>query len=244
MFASAAPRGGVRWLEPGRRRRRGVSLRPIAALAIIVLIGGGVALFLRSRHDQSAKLKDAAAQFAAAWSHRDAKAMWAQLSARSRRQYPSARFAAGYRAADRAATVTAVHAGPVGEPHDGRVRVPVTVDTRNFGPLTGAITLPVVVEGDEGRVVWAPHLRLPGLRPGDAVRRRVLSRPRRAAVLAADGRRLDREPTAAAIVGRPPAGGKPGTGIEGAYDERLGGRPGAAPRLGGPGGPRRGPQRG
>jgi penicillin-binding protein A len=233
MFASSAPRGGVRWLEPGRRRRRGVSLRPVAALVIVLLIGGAAAVYLYTRHDETAKLDEAGQKFAAAWSKRDTKAMWATLSARSRREFPRERFAASYRAADRTATVTAVRAGPAREVSHGRVRVPVTVDTRIFGTLKGTVTLPVVVEDGEGRVVWAPHLRLPGLRPGDAVRRRVLSRPQRAAVLAADGRRLDREPTAAAIAGQPPTDEKPGTGIEGAYDERLGGRPGAELRFGG-----------
>ncbi len=233
MFASSAPRGGVRWLEPGRRRRRGVSLRPVVALVIVLLIGGAAAVYLYTRHDETAKLEDAGQKFSAAWSKRDTKAMWATLAARSRREYPLDRFAASYRAADRTATVTAVRAGPAGKVHDGTIRVPVTVDTRNFGTLKGAVTLPVVVEDGEGRVVWAPHLRLPGLRPGDAVRRRVLASTQRAAVLAADGRRLDRVPSAAGIVGRPPEGDKPGTGIEGAYDERLGGRPGAELRFGG-----------
>jgi hypothetical protein len=233
MFASSAPRGGVRWLEPGRRRRRGVSLRPIAALVIILLIGGGAAVFLRSRHDETMRLQDAAKDFVTAWNRGDERAMWPLLSARARREYPREQFLASYRAANRAATVTGVQAGPVGSLQDGRVRVPVIVRTRLFGTLKGVVTLPVVVEGDRGRVVWAPHLRLPGLRPGDAVRRRVLSRPQRAAVLAADGLRLDREPTAAGILGHPPEGDKPGTGIEGAYDDRLGGRPGAELRFGG-----------
>ena len=109
----------------------------------------------------------------------------------------------------------------------------MTVDTRVFGTLRGVVTLPVVVEDGEGRVVWSPHLRLPGLRPGDAVRRRGarLARggrpcwPPTGAVSTASRR-------AAGIVGKPPAGDKPGTGIEGAYDERLGGRPGAELRFG------------
>jgi hypothetical protein len=233
MFASSAPRGGVRWLEPGRRRRRGVSLRPIAALVIILLIGGGAAVYLYTRHDETTKLEDAAANFTAAWSKRDTNAMWATLAARSQREFPRDRFTASYRAAYRTATVKAVHAGPPAKLEGGSVRVPVTVDTRNFGPLKGTVTLPVVVEDGEGRVVWAPHLRLPGLRPGDAVRRRVLVSTHRASVLGPDGRRLANEPTAAAIVGTPPSGDKPGTGIEGAYDERLGGRPGAELRFGG-----------
>jgi penicillin-binding protein A len=233
MFASSAPRGGVRWLEPGRRRRRSLSWKPIAALVVVLLIGGATAVFLRSRHDEKAKQKEAAQSFAAAWSKRDRDAMWALLSARSQRQYPHARFDASVRSADRTATVTAVKAGPVGEPKDGKVQVPVTVKTRIFGTLSGTVTLPVVDEDGEGKVVWAPHLRLPGLRPGDAVRRRVLAPTQRASVLAADGRSLDRVPSAAGILGHPPEGDKPGTGIEGAYDARLGGKPGAELRFGG-----------
>src|SRR5262245_59062922 len=111
MFASSAPRGGVRWLEPGRRRRRGVSLRPVAALVIILVIGGGAAVYLYTRHDETTKLEDAAANFTAAWSKLDTNAMWATLSARSQREFPRERFTASYRAADRTATVTGVRAG-------------------------------------------------------------------------------------------------------------------------------------
>jgi len=232
MFASSAPRS-VRWLEPGRRRRRTVSWRPIAVLLIVLLAAGAAAWFLRSRHNESTRLQNAAAGFADAWNRRDTAAMWALLSARSRREYPRERFGTSYRAADRAATVTAVRAGPAGEPRDGIVAIPVTVTTRLFGTLHGRVWVPVASEGGSGRVVWAPHLRLPGLRAGDAVRRRTRSRPTRAAVLAADGRRLDREPSGVGIVGHPPQGDKPGTGIDGAYDERLGGTPGAELRFGG-----------
>jgi cell division protein FtsI/penicillin-binding protein 2 len=71
-------------------------------------------------------------------------------------------------------------------------------------------------------VVWSRALRLPGLRAEEAVQRRILRQPRRASVLAANGRRLASEPTAAAIA----------SGLERMYDERLGGRPGAQLRFG------------
>ena len=79
-----------------------------------------------------------------------------------------------------------------------------------------------------GRRAW----RLPGLRDGENVRRRVLERPARRPILAADGSRLEAEPTMAPIIGTPPAGGEPGSGLQALYDQRLGGRPGAELRFG------------
>ena len=103
----------------------------------------------------------------------------------------------------------------------------VAVRTRLFGTLRGRIALPVTRVGERVGVRWRPYLRLPGLRPGERVRRTIRATPQRASVLAADGRRLDREPTAAAIAGKPPAGDEPGSGLERAYNDRLAGRPSA-----------------
>jgi penicillin-binding protein A len=112
------------------------------------------------------------------------------------------------------------------------VAVPVVVRTRLFGALRGTLSLPLREEEGEVRVDWGPHLRLPGLRRGEQVRRRILRRPRRAALLAADGSRLAAEPTAAALAGQAPAGGDPGSGLEARFDRRLGGTPGAELRFG------------
>jgi cell division protein FtsI/penicillin-binding protein 2 len=79
---------------------------------------------------------------------------------------------------------------------------------------------------------WSPGWRLPGLRDGENVRRHVLQRPTRRPILAADGSRLEAEPTLAGITGTLPAGGEPGTGLQALYDERLGGRPGAELHFG------------
>jgi cell division protein FtsI/penicillin-binding protein 2 len=86
--------------------------------------------------------------------------------------------------------------------------------------------------GDRARVHWRPYLRLPGLRRGESVKRRVFRHPHRAAILAADGRRLDRISGTAGIVGTAPGGDSPGSGLERRYDARLGGRPGAELRYG------------
>ncbi len=102
--------------------------------------------------------------------------------------------------------------------------------TRDFGELRGTMTFKIDERDDKTYLDWAPELRLPGLREGERVRRRVLERTTRRAILAADGSRL--ESSAAGLVGSPPAGGEPGSGLEALYDQRLGGRPGAELRFG------------
>jgi cell division protein FtsI/penicillin-binding protein 2 len=231
MFASAPPRrSSVAWLEPGRRRRRGSDGIPWRAIGIAVLVlavVGGAAYYVINRKHQADMRRDAAQSFVGAWARGDERAMWATLDAHSRAAYPRGRFQRLYGSANDAATVTAVRVGKLTGPKDGAYSAPVAVATRLFGTLRGTVQLPVHDEDNGARIAWAPHLRLPGLRSGEAVRRRVLARPQRAAVLGADGRRLDANPATAAIAGRPPSAGNPGSGLERMFDARLAGRPGA-----------------
>ncbi|MEA2255941.1 MAG: penicillin-binding protein [Solirubrobacteraceae bacterium] len=235
MFSSApSRRSGVAWIEPGRRRRRSARHRPLLALVLLLVAAAVVAAVvvvgeLRHRQDQR---RAVAARFVTAWTRGDERAMWSALDARSQRAYPLARFQGLYDSAQHAATVTSVRAGAVPRPRGGRVTVPVAVATTLFGTLRGPLVLAVHDEGGGARVAWAPHLRLPGLRAGESVRRRVLQTPRRASVLGADGRSMAQDPATAAIAGRAPAGSDPGTGLERLYDRRLAGRPGAELRFG------------
>jgi penicillin-binding protein A len=231
MFASAPPRrSSVAWLEPGRSRRRGrrgVPWRGILAVLAVLAVAGGAAWFVISRDRAADRRRDVAQRYAKAWASGDERAMWNTLDARSRKAYPVARFRRLYRTADDAATTTGVRIGRITGPDGDSYSVPVAVATRDFGTLRGTVQLPVHDEDDGARVAWVPHLRLPGLRAGEAPKRRILVRPQRAAVLSADGRRLDGVPAAAAIVGRAPVGDDPGSGLERLFDARLAGRPGA-----------------
>ena len=235
VFASRPSYGrSAMWLEPGSmRRRRGPRrfLAPLmAVLALAAAIAAVVYVVLGTRNNDP---RPAAAQkFAAAWAKGDRVAMRNLLDDDTKKAYSQKRFNATYRAAERAATVTGVRTGKVQKTRGGRFVVPVAVRTRVFGTLRGVVVLPMVQAGGEGRVRWRPFLRLPGLRPGESVTRRVLSRPHRAAILAADGRRLDRLSGTAGIVGTAPGGDSPGSGLERRYDQRLGGRPGAELRYG------------
>jgi penicillin-binding protein A len=233
VFAGPSYGRSAMWLEPGARRRRGPRrlLPPLVALLALGLVAGAAAYIVLGPREEDQR-REAAQQFATAWAKKDHAGMWKLLDEETQKRYPLKRFNATYRAAERAATVSAVRTGPVRSASGDRLLVPVRVRTRNFGTLRGTMSLPVISTDDGARVRWRPFLRLPGLRPGERVRRRVLSRPKRAAILAADGRRLARIAAASAIVGRVPSAESPGSGLQRRFDARLGGRPGAELRFG------------
>jgi len=233
MFSSSAyGPGTVRWLTPvQRRRRRRLPVGPIVAAVVLLALAGAAFALVRSRAGDDPS-RAVAQRFADAWARGDIDAAWRLTTARTRSEQPLALFRESYRQANRAATVTAVRAGRAGEPQDGRVPVPVVVRTRLFGALRGTVAFPVRRTGETARVEWAPQLRLPGLRAGERIHRRVLRRPERRAVVDAHGHALSREPSAAALVGAPPSRGDRGSGLDAYYDDRLSGRPGAELRYG------------
>jgi peptidoglycan glycosyltransferase len=223
FISSSAGPGAVRWLQPvQRRRRRRVPVGPILALVAVLAVAAGGYAFVRARAEADDPSRAIAQRFADAWARGDLDGAWRLTTARTRAEQPLAGFKESYRQAIRAATVTAVRVGRAGAPRDGRVPMPVVVQTRVFGEQRGTIAFPVERTGETARVAWSPELRLPGLRAGERVQRRVLRQPRRASVLDAGGRRLSRSASAAALV----------DGLEEQYGARLGGRPGAELRYG------------
>jgi penicillin-binding protein A len=227
--------GRVLWLQPAgiqRRRRRRPPVVPILLLLVLLAGAAGAAYVLLARQAASDRRQDAVDRFVAAWQKGDYPAMWRTITPEQRRSWPLADFSASYRIASNEATIESVEVRPVGEPVDGRADARVRVRTRDFGDLRGTIPLKVVDRDGESYLDWSPDWRLPGLRDGENVRRRVLERPARRPILAADGSHLDGEPTMASIVGTPPAGDDPGSGLQALYDRRLGGRPGAELRFG------------
>jgi peptidoglycan glycosyltransferase len=193
-------------------------------LGVVLVLAGALAgvIVWRSHvaagHDRAA----AARRFVAAWAAGDRPAMWRSLTPAARAAHPLAGFAAGYAAADRAAGVRRVTVGRPGGEHGGRIGVTVGVATDDFGTLRGVVALPVAGSGAGAGVVWDPALVLPGLRAGEILARTAGPRPARAAILAADGTRLDATGLGAGLAGV--AGPRP-TGLERSYDRRLGGHP-------------------
>ena len=177
--------------SPARRRRRRPRFgRWLLALAFLAAVAGGVYLW-RSQVEAADARHEAAERFAAAWARGDQPAMWRELTARSREATPERRFVTAYRNADREAGVEKVTIGRLGPERDGRVAVPVTVETDIFGTLRGTIAVPVYGRGEEAGVDWDFAMRLPGLRRDEAVVRRAGRQPRTGSVLAADGSPLD-----------------------------------------------------
>jgi penicillin-binding protein A len=195
-------------------------VRPGAVVLVLVLVGAAVAAAIALTHGDDGR-RAAAQRFVRAWTHGDTTAMWRALDPRARERYPERRFAAAVRSANRAASVRSVLAGRLGDEHGGRVSVRIAARTADFGVLRGIVALPVRGSGDSAGVAWDPSLRLPGLRPGETVRRSEGTRPRRASILAAGGTRLDADPLGASIAGKP---GPPPTGLQRIYDDRVGGR--------------------
>jgi peptidoglycan glycosyltransferase len=195
----------------------------LGALVVLGAIAGGLVAW-RSHENAGDARRDAAARFAAAWSRGDRVAMWRALTPHSRAATSERRFVAAYRAAERAAGVRGTRIGRLGDEQDGKVSVPVSIRTDVFGTLRGTIALPVSGTGDQAGVDWDGSLRLPGLRRDEQVVRRTGPPPRRGAILAADGRRLDRTTLGASIAGR--SGSRP-TGLERIHEDRVSGHPSA-----------------
>ena len=227
--------GTVRWLQPAgiqRRHRRRPPVVPILLLIAVLAGAAGTGYVLLARQAAADRRQEAVERFATAWEKRDYPAMWRLISPQRRRDWPLAEFASSYRIAAEEATVKSVQVRVGAEPVDGSAPVRVRVRTRDFGQLRGVVPLRLVERDGEPYLDWSPSWRLPGLRDGENVRRRVLERPARRPILAADGSRLEAEPTMAPIIGTAPAGGEPGSGLQALYDQRLGGRPGAELRFG------------
>ncbi|HEY6758047.1 MAG TPA: penicillin-binding transpeptidase domain-containing protein [Baekduia sp.] len=202
MFASAPPRrsAGVPWLEPGHRaggggygrprRRRRNPLAYLVPLVLIAAVAGVVTLVVRHNQDVD-RQRDRAAAFTKAYAARDSAAMWAALDSDSQKKYSRARFAALVKRADTAAAVKAKAVGKASDPKGGTVTVPVAVTSRLFPTQRGALKLDVSGDG----VAWTPDLRLPGLRAGEAPRRKTLQAAHQATVLTYSGAELVDDPT-------------------------------------------------
>ena len=186
----------MRWVEPGRRRRRRLPLLPFAILILLLAAGGAVAYVLHDRAQQHAELRDTAVRFARAWEQRKPAAMYRELDADARSKYSARRFTEDYREADADATVRKVSVSQIGEEKGGQVRMAVAVQTKLFGTLRGRMALPVSGEGDAAGVA----LELRAATAGPALRRggrpTAPAAARRAMIAAADGSALDATPTA------------------------------------------------
>jgi cell division protein FtsI/penicillin-binding protein 2 len=232
--------------RPRRRRRHAIAdprrFAPLAATALVALFAG---LVVGAGH-VPAERKTATA-FAKAWERGDHGAMYALLSDAARRRTSRQRLQRTYEQAAETLTLERIRTGAVTSENT----VSVTLETRIFGTLKGALSIPTGEREDaDPGVDWRAELVYPGLRRGEKLRRET-SLPPRAAIEARDGTALaegpdrlsDLGPLASEIAGTigpapparaaqlkargVPAGAAVGlTGLEREFDDRLTGTPG------------------
>ncbi|RKQ87324.1 cell division protein FtsI/penicillin-binding protein 2 [Solirubrobacter pauli] len=230
-----SPRAGSLFLSPPksarRPRRRGPSLSLVfTALVALGALGFGGYALARSWMDDDER-RPAVIAYVDAWKRGDYEAMYRLVDAKSQKANPKISFIADYKRANDAATTEKVVPGTVGPLlSGGKVRVPVTVETDDFGKLRGEIEFSASEdEAGEGRVAWTPALRLPGLKEGEDVTRKSGAAPTRGNIYAAGGKLLDSDALGASIAGT--AGEKP-TGLNRIYDDRLAGKRSSTLRFG------------
>src|SRR6185437_12420877 len=175
---------------PDSRNDRMRRARPVLALAAVAFLTGAIV----GAHRGSSPSLYLAESYVRAWSQRDYAQMYGEITPSAQRETSPSAFAAAHRAALRTATATAT--ASAGRPRslgDGRVSVPVRVRTRMWGTLTLPLTLQVVsIEGSQ-RVEWSPSATFPGVPSGARLTRRT-TLPRRATLLARDGKVLAESP--------------------------------------------------
>ncbi len=238
---------------PGRRaagRRRGVAV--IAAVAGVGALAAGIVV--GSNHvPEEIRIAE---RFAAAWTAGDTARMYAELSADARARVTAARFAELYAQAGETATTRTLTAGAPVALGEGRVEIPVHVNTRIFGTVRAPLQLEVVGDGEARGIDWRRHHIFPGMRLGEELSRETVMPPR-ADILARDKTPLARgedrsspvPDVAINVVGRvgpapperadelrergwPPEAVVGLTGLERALDTELAGRPGGTLRAG------------
>jgi penicillin-binding protein A len=141
----------------------------------VAFIGG---LVIGARHVPADQ--DRAQRFATAWERGDYASMYTQLTDAERDRVSRLSFVKAYQQTMRTATAARM---ATGEPrkHGDAYSVPVRIDTRAFGTVTGEIAMPISGDGIE----WSRAMLFPGLAAGERLRR-VTRMPRRATLLARD----------------------------------------------------------
>jgi len=167
-----------------RERRRRLTHRALPALAALALPALGLGFALGAAFESDAER--VAADFARTWERGDYATMQRLIAADRRARVPVEALRAAYERAAAVATSTSVRVGEPDGMRAGKVRVPVTVETRVFGTVRGEVLVGVA----EGQYLdWQPHLVFPGLGEGETLARETKA-PERARILSTRGKTL------------------------------------------------------
>jgi len=130
-------------------------------------------------------------EFAAAWQRHDTGAMYDLLTAEAQARTSRTAFASSYRRAAATATERSVRVLHVRR-RGSHALLDVAVRTYAFGTVRGVVDLPA----SGGKVDWRPWMTFPGV-PDGGVLARSTRAPRRASILARDGRVIATGPATA-----------------------------------------------
>jgi cell division protein FtsI/penicillin-binding protein 2 len=160
------------------------------ALAAVAFITGAIV----GAHRGSSPSMSLAESYARAWTRGDYAEMYGDITPAAQRETSPGAFAAAHRDALKTATATAeMTAGRARSVGNGHLEVPVRVRTRMWGTLALPMTLDIVsIEGSQ-RVDWSPSVAFPGV-PEGATLTRSTTLPRRATLLARDGKVMAESP--------------------------------------------------
>ena len=171
-------------LDPPRTARaRAARRHRLIALGVLGAVSLAVGIVVGAGHKSSSE--KLAARYVAAWRRGDYRGMYELLTDASKSRYSLAAFTAAYTRARDTATAQSIIAREPKDAGSGIVSVPMTVNTRIFGPVNAELRL----RAKGGHLGWAPNLAFPGL-PRGAQLKRVTRAPERAAILADNGRTI------------------------------------------------------
>jgi peptidoglycan glycosyltransferase len=147
-------------------------------LLIVCALAFVVGVVVGARHVPAEQ--DRAQRFATAWARGDYATMYAQITDDDQARISRLKFMTAYQETMRTATAAHVVTGKPRKDGDD-YRVPVRIDTRAFGTVTGDVVMPISGSGIE----WSRAMLFPGLAAGERLRR-VTRMPPRATLLARD----------------------------------------------------------
>jgi len=215
---------------------------PLVVIALAAFIAGAIKGCPGHPH------RDAAESYLKAWGVQDFQAMHEALSTASRTAIPLDRFIARYTEAEDIATMVSLESAGEAEGDESEIRLPVAVRTRAFGVVRQPLRFRF---GSDG-IAWQNSLLFPGLKVGEELARDT-TMPHRAAILTKGGNTMAEGPASArehplgdsmidvtGVTGQADPeiaarlvryGYDPGdpvgtSGLELAFNARLGGRPG------------------
>ncbi|MCO5315893.1 MAG: penicillin-binding transpeptidase domain-containing protein [Solirubrobacterales bacterium] len=225
-----------------RRKRLKTRALPLVALALVSFVAGAV------KGCPGHPNRDAAESYLEAWARHDYSSMHEKLSTKSREAIPLDRFTKRYEKSEGIATMTSVAGDGDAEGDESEVRLPAAADTRAFGTVKQPLRFSF---GSDG-IAWENSLLFPGLKLGEELTRDTVM-PGRTAILTRGGQPMAKGPAEArehplgdamidvtGVTGQAdpevsadlvPFGYDPGdpvgtSGLEFAFNERLGGTPG------------------